>query len=156
MSFQNETPRAGLSLTLGTEVSHLRDVAVAYGTLANEGRHISYTHVLHIADSSGTDLVDPYVPPAGEAVVSPQAAYVMTNILDSNTRPAQNPIWGDFELENAGGQHRPATLKTGTKTTPTISWRSATSRRLTRPAAPRVSTRWSLARGAATATARPC
>ncbi|MEP7159145.1 MAG: transglycosylase domain-containing protein, partial [Chloroflexota bacterium] len=114
MTFQGQSPRAALSLTLGTEVTHMRDVAVSYGTLANEGRHIGYTHVLRIADASGVDLVDPYVPPLGEAVVSPQAAYVMTNILDSNTRPAQNPIWGDFELENAGGQHRPATLKTGT------------------------------------------
>lgn len=114
MTFQQDTPRAGLSLTLGTEVTHLRDVAVSYGTLANEGRHIGYTHVLRITDSSGTDLVDPYVPPAGEAVVSPQAAYIMTNILDSNTRPNQNPIWGDFELLSIDGQHRPATLKTGT------------------------------------------
>jgi penicillin-binding protein 1A len=114
MTFQNDRPRAGLSLTLGTEVTHMRDVAVSYGTLANEGRHIGYTHVLRITDAAGVDLVDPYLPPPGEAVVSPQAAYVMTNILDSNTRPSQNPIWGDFELENGDGQHRPATLKTGT------------------------------------------
>jgi membrane peptidoglycan carboxypeptidase len=51
---------------------------------------------------------------AGETVVSPQAAYVMTDILESNTRPGQNPIWGAFELTGPNGQHRPATLKTGT------------------------------------------
>jgi membrane peptidoglycan carboxypeptidase len=114
MTFQQDTPRAGLSLTLGTEVSHLRDVAVSYATLANAGRHIGYTHVLRITDSSGVDLVDPYVPPVGETVVSPQAAYIMTDILASNTKPGQNPIWGQFELEAADGSHRPATLKTGT------------------------------------------
>jgi hypothetical protein len=114
MTFQNATPKAGLSLTLGTEVTHIADVAESYATLANQGRHIGYTHVLRITDSSGKDLVPPYAPPAGETVVSPQAAYVMTDILASNTKPSQNPIWGAFELSGADGSHRPATLKTGT------------------------------------------
>lgn len=114
MTFQNETPRAGLSLTLGTEVTHIADVAQAYATLANEGRNIGTTHILRITDSSGTDLVPVYAPPAGETVVSPQAAYVMTDILASNTKPNQNPIWGAFELSGPNGAHRPAALKTGT------------------------------------------
>ena len=57
MSFQTEVPRAGLSLTLGTEVTHPRDVAVSYGTLANDGRFIGYTQVLRVTNSSGEDLV---------------------------------------------------------------------------------------------------
>jgi len=114
MTFQDETPRAGLSLTLGTEVTHIADVAESYATLANQGRHIGYTLVLRITDSSGKDLVPPYEPVAGETVVSPQAAYVMTDILASNTKPGQNPIWGAFELSGPDGSHRPATLKTGT------------------------------------------
>ena len=48
--FQNDTPQAGLSLTLGTEVNHPRDVAVAYGTIANGGTHIGYTTILQIQD----------------------------------------------------------------------------------------------------------
>ncbi len=114
MTFQNERPRAGLSLTLGTEVTHPRDVAVSYATLANGGSHIGYTHVLRITDSVGSDLVDPHVPPPGEAVVSPQAAFVMTDILASNTNPRDNPIWGDFAVNAADGTRRPAALKTGT------------------------------------------
>ena len=114
MTFQQERPRAGLSLTLGTEVTRPRDVAVAYGTLANGGSRVGYTHILRITDANGQDLVDPYTPPATESVVSPQAAYVMTNILSSNTDPAQNPIWGEFAVRNAAGERRPATLKTGT------------------------------------------
>ncbi|MEA2677592.1 MAG: hypothetical protein QOJ81_1733, partial [Chloroflexota bacterium] len=114
MTFQNETPRAGLSLTLGTEVTHIADVAESYGTLANQGQYIGYTHVLRITDTSGKDLVPPYTPPAVEVVVSPQAAYVMTDILASNTKPNQNPIWGAFELSGPDGSHRPAALKTGT------------------------------------------
>jgi len=113
MSFQNDTPQAGLSLTLGTEVSHPRDVTVAFGTLANGGQRVGYTHILRIADSADTDLVPPYEPAAQEAVVSPQAAYVMTDMLASNTDPQQNEIWGNFALQGPGGR-RPATIKTGT------------------------------------------
>jgi membrane peptidoglycan carboxypeptidase len=112
--FQNDTPRAGLSLTLGTEVNHPRDVAVAYGTLANQGAHVGYTTILQIQDSTGKDIIPPYTPPVAEPVVSPQAAYVMTNILASNTDPKQNPIWGNFAVRTADGTRRPATLKTGT------------------------------------------
>jgi len=114
MTFQEDRPTAGLSLTLGTEVTHIADVAESYATLANQGRYIGYTHVLRITDSSGKDLVPPHEPPAGETVVSPQAAYVMTDILASNTKPGQNPIWGAFDLSGPDGSHRPATLKTGT------------------------------------------
>ncbi len=113
MNFQNDQPSAGLSLTLGTEETHPIDVTEAYATLANNGRNIGYTHILSIKDASGTDVVPPYSPPAGEQVVSPQAAYVMTNILASNTDPQQNPVWGAFALRGPGGR-RPATIKTGT------------------------------------------
>ena len=113
MSFQNDTPSAGLSLTLGTEVSHPRDVAVAYGTMANGGTHVGYTTILRVQDGTGADVIPAYTP-TGTSVVSPQAAYVMTNILASNTDPKQNPIWGDFAIQSADGTRRPATLKTGT------------------------------------------
>jgi peptidoglycan glycosyltransferase len=114
MRFQTDTPRAGLSLTLGTEVVHPRDVATAYGTLANGGRYLGHTHILRITNASDVDLVPAYRPPPGEAVVTPQAAYVMTDILASNTNPNQNPIWGEFELTGPDGSRRPATIKTGT------------------------------------------
>ncbi len=114
MDFQTETPRAGLSLTLGTEVAHPRDVAVAYGTLANDGRYVGHTHILEIKDPSGTDLIPPRRAPVGEPVVTPQAAYIMTDMLESNTRPRQNPIWGAFAVRDADGTRRPATIKTGT------------------------------------------
>jgi penicillin-binding protein 1A len=113
MTFQEDGPRAGISLTLGTEVVHPRDVAVSYGTLANGGQRIGYTHILKIADSSGTDLVPPYEPAVQDTPISPQAAYVMTDILASNTDPQQNRVWGDFAIQGPGGR-RPATIKTGT------------------------------------------
>ncbi|MEX2548150.1 MAG: transglycosylase domain-containing protein [Chloroflexota bacterium] len=113
MTFQNATPQAGLSLTLGTEVTHPRDVAVSFGTLANGGVKVGYTHILQITDMAGADLVPPYEPTVQDTVVSPQAAYVMTNILASNTDPDLNRVWGDFAIQGPGGR-RPATIKTGT------------------------------------------
>ncbi|HUR16572.1 MAG TPA: transglycosylase domain-containing protein [Candidatus Limnocylindrales bacterium] len=114
MSFQTERPQAGLSLTLGTEVTHPRDVAVAFGTLGNGGVKVGYTHILRITNGAGEDLVPVYTPTAQDTVVSPQAAYVMTDILQSNTDPNQNPIWGEFALRGPNGDRRPATIKTGT------------------------------------------
>ena len=59
LQFQTEFPRAGLSLTLGTEVNHPRDVDVGYGTMANGGVNLGYTHILEVKNTSGEDLVPP-------------------------------------------------------------------------------------------------
>ena len=55
----------------------------------------------------------PYAPPAGKQAVSPQAAFIVTDILAGNTNPSVNPFWGKFAIDGPGGR-RPATLKTGT------------------------------------------
>ena len=57
---------------------------------------------------------DPKARPKSSKVVSPQAAYIITNILASNTDPAQNPFWSARKITNAAGTRRPAALKTGT------------------------------------------
>ncbi len=113
MTFQNPTPQAGLSLTLGTEVTHPRDVAVSYATLANGGVSLGYTHILNVTSTEGEEIIPQHQPTPLDTVISPQAAYVMTDVLASNTDPRQNEIWGDFALQGTGGR-RPATLKTGT------------------------------------------
>ena len=112
--FQTAQPSAGLSLTLGTEEVHPLDMTVGYGTLANGGAYVGHTMVLSITGPDGSDLVTPYTPPTPTPVVSPQAAFIVTDILAGNTIPSINPYWGKFELKSAKGQHRPATLKTGT------------------------------------------
>jgi membrane peptidoglycan carboxypeptidase len=114
--FQDETPSARLSLTLGTEVNHPIDLLTGYGTLANRGQYIGNTHLLTVQDASGTDLLPPWEPPAGEQAVSPQAAYVVSDILAGNTNPNANPIWGEFAIRDANDNRRPAALKTGTTT----------------------------------------
>ena len=113
MEFQTETPSAGLSLALGVQEVRPVDLMSAYGALANGGRAIGHTTILTVKDGKGKDVADPYVPPEGTQVVSPQAAYIVTDILNGNTVRSVNPFWGKFAISGPDGR-RPATLKTGT------------------------------------------
>ena len=114
LQFQTQTPTAGLSLTLGTEVIHPVDLATGYATMADGGRYLGRTTILRVVGPDGKDVITPYTPPAGEQVVDPRAAYIITDILKGNTNPAVNPYWGVFKVTDASGKLRPATLKTGT------------------------------------------
>jgi penicillin-binding protein 1A len=114
LRFQSTTPTAGLSLTLGTEVIHPIDLATGYATMADGGRYLGRTTILRVVGPDGQNVISPYVPPAGEQVVDPRAAYIITDILKGNTNPAVNPYWGVFKITNSAGKLRPATLKTGT------------------------------------------
>jgi membrane peptidoglycan carboxypeptidase len=105
------------SLTLGTIGVRMIDLAAAYGALANGGLY----HVPHlvdrILDRDGNVIYD-YATDGPDPVqaISPQAAYLVTDILADNTDPAQNALWGPrFQLLTDAGR-RPATLKTGTTT----------------------------------------
>ena len=113
MDFAVDRTDAGLALALGVQEVRPVDLVTAYGTLANGGRAIGHTTILSIQDGDGNDVVDPYVPPEGAQVVSPQAAYIVTDILAGNTNESINPFWGRFSIETGDGR-RPATLKTGT------------------------------------------
>ncbi len=112
MQFQGART-AELALALGVQEVRPVDLVTAYGTLANGGREIPHTTILAIKDTEGKDVQPPYVPPAGKQVISPQAAFIVTDILAGNTNPAVNPFWGKFAITGPDGR-RPATLKTGT------------------------------------------
>ena len=74
-----------------------------------------HTTILRVKDASGTERARRrYEPPAGTQVVSPQAAYIVTDILAGNTNPSVNPFWGKFAIDRTRTARRPATLKTGT------------------------------------------
>ncbi len=108
---------AQLALALGVQEVRPVDLVTAYGTLANGGKEIPHTTILAVTDASGKEApgVPAYTPPAGTQAVSPQAAYIVTDILAGNTNPKVNPFWGKFSVTGPGGR-RPATLKTGTNT----------------------------------------
>ena len=50
----------------------------------------------------------------GSEVVSPQAAYIVSDILAGNTVMGVNPYWGKFAIYSKNGRRRPAAYKTGT------------------------------------------
>jgi len=114
MTFQSDTTDAGLALALGVAETRPVDLVTAYATLANGGRRIGHTTILTVKDALGKDVLDPYVPPVAVQVVSPQAAFIVTDILRENTVRSINPFWGKFQIRDASDEYRPATLKTGT------------------------------------------
>jgi membrane peptidoglycan carboxypeptidase len=114
LTFQSETTDAGLALALGVAETRPLDLVSAYGTLGNAGRRIPPTTILAVKDRAGKDVIEPYTPPEGTQVVSQQAAWIVTDILNGNTNRRVNPFWGEFAIEGPGGDRRPATLKTGT------------------------------------------
>ena len=114
--FASDRSTAGLSIALGVLEVRPVDLVTGYGTLANGGRKIGHTTILSVRDQAGADVVPPYEPPAGEQVASPQAAYIVTDILAGNTNPRINPFWGAFAVTGPNNERRPATLKTGTNT----------------------------------------
>ena len=116
VNFQNGPTNAGLSFALGVAEVHGKDLVRAYGTLADGGQLVDQTALLRVTDPSGNVLIDhtDISKVAAKTVIDPGAAYIITDTLAGNTQPSINPFWGQFELKSSSGQHRPATLKTGT------------------------------------------
>ena len=106
--------QAGLAGALGTvEVTPL-DLTTAYATLGNGGERVAPRMILEVRGPDG-EVVWEASKPQGEQAISPQAAYLVTDILEGNTDPDQNPIWSEKLLVRSGeGERRPAAVKTGT------------------------------------------
>ena len=59
--------------------------------------------ILEVRDATGKTIYKAPDPKPVQAV-SPQAAYLVTNILAGNTDPKQNPIWSKpLEVRNGPG-----------------------------------------------------
>ena len=83
------------SLTLGTIGVRMIDLAAAYGALANGGIYHEPYLVQRIIDRDGNVIYDREADgPDPVQAISPEAAYLTTDILADNTDPAQNPLWG--------------------------------------------------------------
>jgi len=104
----------GVSIGVGTLEVHPADLTSAYGALADGGTLQQRTMILSVLDSKGAAVWTASANPTPAThPTTPQAAYVTTNILASNTDPVQNPWWGQYQILD-GKTPRPATLKTGT------------------------------------------
>ena len=103
------------SMGIGTLEIHPIDLTSAYGAIANGGKLMPRTMILKVVDTNGTVIwPDPAAKqPQGSQVISPQTAYIMTDILAGNTVPKTNPFWGEWAVYD-GTTRRPAAYKTGT------------------------------------------
>jgi len=102
------------SMSIGTLVTPPADLLSGYAALANGGKLMPRQTVLEIYDADGKK-VWPIESAArkGSQVVSPETAFIITDILEGNTIKSVNPYWAkEMILEN--GKRRPAAYKTGT------------------------------------------
>jgi membrane peptidoglycan carboxypeptidase len=103
-----------VSMGIGTIEVHPIDLLGAYGTIANNGVLMPRTTILEVVDSEGRVVYpDPNVKVKGKRVISPQAAFIITDILAGNTNTKVNPYWGEWAVYS-GSTRRPAAYKTGT------------------------------------------
>jgi membrane peptidoglycan carboxypeptidase len=113
----NQYLQAGLAGAIGTVEVTPFDLTSAFGTLADGGVRVPPRMILEV-DAPDGRVVYRAPDPATQGVqaLSPQAAFLTTDIIAGNTDPSQNPMWSAYlELTNGpNGQRRPAAVKTGT------------------------------------------
>jgi membrane peptidoglycan carboxypeptidase len=103
------------SMGIGTLEIHPIDLLGGFGAIANGGKLMPRTMILSVTTAGGTPV---YPDPAatarkGKVVISPQTAFIITDILAGNTVKSINPFWGDWAVYDHGTR-RPAAYKTGT------------------------------------------
>ncbi len=81
----------GLSLTLGGGEVSLFEMTEAYSVIANGGRIIPPVAIMRILDHNGS-VVFEYQSPAGDQVIRPEHAFLISSILADNN--ARTPMFG--------------------------------------------------------------
>jgi membrane peptidoglycan carboxypeptidase len=106
----------GLTLTLGSVPVNLTNMTQAYSVFAAEGTLHPATTVLQIRDRDGKVIYDiTKNGPGATEPMTPAEAYLTHWILEGNTNPRTNLLWGPrAQLFDPSGQRRHAALKTGT------------------------------------------
>jgi membrane peptidoglycan carboxypeptidase len=103
-----------ISESIGTLGVHPIDMLTAYSTIANGGQREDRQMILDVTDSTGQHVWAPSdAPTKPTQVISPQAAYIITDILAGNTDKSQNPFWAQWAIYD-GKTRREAAYKTGT------------------------------------------
>jgi membrane peptidoglycan carboxypeptidase len=101
-------PFYGLALALGAAEIPLLEMTSAYSIFANAGRKVPPVAILRIEDYTGNEIFK-YSPPAGEQVVRPEHAYLISSILSDNQ--ARTPAFGANSVLKMPFE---AAVKTGT------------------------------------------
>jgi 1A family penicillin-binding protein len=105
-----DSDRFGLALTLGGGEVRLLELTAAYAAFANGGHRVNPIAIRHIEDAEG-NVIWKRVPQPGMSVLSPQVAYLITDILSDPE--ARMLTFGDSHILRLT---RPAAVKTGTTT----------------------------------------
>jgi membrane peptidoglycan carboxypeptidase len=112
---------AGLAGAIGTVETNMVQLTSGYATIANGGVQNEPRTILQIIDANGNVVpVSGLNPPTQQ--MSPQASWLMSDILKDSTDPAVNTIFGPrLQIVNGvadplvpGSDRRPAAAKTGT------------------------------------------
>ncbi len=107
-TWQDDSSRYGLSLTLGGGDVTPLELTGAYSVFANGGKRVPPVGILRVEKTNGAVLYE-YQPPEGEQVIDPRVAFLISDILDDDA--ARTPAMGrDNPLELSF----PAAAKTGT------------------------------------------
>jgi membrane peptidoglycan carboxypeptidase len=106
----------GLTLTLGSVPVNLTNMTQAYSVFAAQGTLHPATAVIQILDRHGKVIYDITKNGPGKTEpMTPAEAYLTHWILEGNTNPRTNVLWGPpSQLFDPSGQRRHAALKTGT------------------------------------------
>ncbi len=103
----------GLALTLGGGEVRLLELTAAYGAFANGGRRVTPNAILRIETDAGVTLAHSAGVAQPVQAVSPQVAYLISDILsDNEARVRSFGRSSPLRLSHA----RPAAVKTGTTT----------------------------------------
>jgi membrane peptidoglycan carboxypeptidase len=106
----------GLTLTLGSVPVNLTNFTGAYGVFAMQGTLHPATTILEIRDRDNRVIysIDDNGPESSTPMTQAEA-YLTHWILEGNTDPRRNVLWGSrAELTDANGARRKAGFKTGT------------------------------------------
>jgi membrane peptidoglycan carboxypeptidase len=106
----------GLTLTLGTVPVNLTNMTGAYSVFAQQGVLRTPTTIIEIRNRDNRVIYtrEDDAPDAGRPMTAAEA-YLTHWILDGNTNPNVNPIWGPrSQLTDPSGARRSAGFKTGT------------------------------------------
>jgi membrane peptidoglycan carboxypeptidase len=106
----------GLTLALGSIPLNLTNMTQAYGSFAQEGEVHPATTITEIRDRNNRVVYTRDADgPQTLAPMTPAEAYLTHWILEGNTNPVTNLLWGErAQLTTPDGQRRPAGFKTGT------------------------------------------
>lgn len=109
--------RFGLAVTLGGAEVKMIDLTSAYGAFANGGKRFDPVGILKVEDQNGR-ILEEYKEVAGKQVMSPQEAFIISNILSDNS--AREITFGAVNLLNIQGYQ--VAVKTGTTNDKRDNW----------------------------------